>query len=164
MFELMHAMRVRIMTAPAFTGDKVIAAILFERTMDGEAKGKPMPSYLWEDRGVVPFVKVDKGLEADKDGVQLMKPMPELDTLLARAAKLGVFGTKMRSVINHASKDGIAAIAKQQFEIGEQIAGARARADPRAGSVDQGARQGGGRGDPARRAEPRLDALPAAGR
>ena len=123
MYELMHAFRVRIMSAPAFTGAKVIAAILFERTMDGEANGKPVPSYLWEDRGVVPIVKVDKGLEADKDGVQLMKPMPGLDTLLARAAKLGVFGTKMRSVINHASKDGIAAIARQQFEIGQQIAG-----------------------------------------
>ena len=105
----MHEMRVRIMTAPAFTGDKVIGAILFERTMDGEAKGKPVPAYLWEDRGVVPFVKVDKGLEAEKDGVSLMKPMPELDTLLARAVKLGVFGTKMRSVINLASKAGIAA-------------------------------------------------------
>ena len=123
MYELMHAFRVRIMSAPSFTGAKVIAAILFERTMDGQANGKPVPGYLWEDRGVVPIVKVDKGLEADKDGVQLMKPMPGLDALLARAAKLGVFGTKMRSVINHASKDGIAAIAKQQFEIGEQIAG-----------------------------------------
>ena len=123
MFALMHAFRVRIMSAPAFTGAKVIAAILFERTMDGEANGKPVPSFLWEDRGVVPIVKVDKGLEHDKDGVQLMKPMPGLDTLLARAAKLGVFGTKMRSVINHASKDGIAAIVKQQFEFGEQIAG-----------------------------------------
>src|SRR5271165_2914038 len=122
MYELMHAFRVRIMSAPAFTGAKVIAAILFERTMDGQAKGKPVPTFLWEDRGVVPIVKVDKGLEADKDGVQLMKPMPGLDTLLARAAKLGVFGTKMRSVINLASKTGIAAIAKQQFEIGEQIA------------------------------------------
>jgi fructose-bisphosphate aldolase class I len=122
MFELMHEARVRMMSSPAFTGAKVIAAILFERTMDGEAKGKPVPSYLWDDRGVVPIVKVDKGLEADKDGVQLMKPMPGLDALLARAAKLGVFGTKMRSLINHASKEGVAAIAKQQFEIGEQIA------------------------------------------
>ena len=122
MFELVHEMRVRIITAPAFNGDKVIAAILFERTMDGEAKGKPVPTYLWEDRGVVPFVKVDKGLEAEKDGVSLMKPMPDLDKLLARAVKLGVFGTKMRSVINLASKTGIAAIAKQQFEFGEQIA------------------------------------------
>ncbi len=122
MFKLVHEMRVRIITAPAFSGDKVIAAILFERTMDGEAKGKPVPTYLWEDRGVVPIVKVDKGLEAEKDGVSLMKPMPDLDKLLARAVKLGVFGTKMRSVINLASKDGIAAIARQQFEFGEQIA------------------------------------------
>jgi fructose-bisphosphate aldolase class I len=123
MFRLMHEMRVRIMTAPAFTGDKVIATILFEGTMDGEVRGKPTPAFLWEDRGVVPFVKVDKGLEAEKDGVQLMRPMPQLDELLTRAAKVGVFGTKMRSVINLASKDGIAAIAAQQFEVGAQIAG-----------------------------------------
>jgi fructose-bisphosphate aldolase, class I len=122
MFELVHEMRVRIMSAPAFKGDKVIAAILFERTMDDEAKGKPVPSYLWADRGVVPIIKVDKGLEAEKDGVSLMKPMPDLDKLCDRAVKLGVFGTKMRSVINLASKTGIAAIAKQQFEFGEQIA------------------------------------------
>jgi fructose-bisphosphate aldolase, class I len=121
MFRLVHEMRVRIMTAPAFTGEKVIAAILFERTMDGEAKGKPVPAYLWEERGVVPIVKVDKGLEAEKDGVSLMKPMPDLDKLLARATKLGVFGTKMRSVINLASRTGIAAIARQQFEFGQQI-------------------------------------------
>ena len=122
MFRLMHDMRVRIITAPAFSGVKVIAAILFERTMDGEAKGRPVPAYLWEERGVVPIVKVDKGLAEEKDGVSLMKPMPDLDTLLARAAKLGVFGTKMRSVINQASKAGIAAIVRQQFEFGEQIA------------------------------------------
>ncbi len=122
MFELVHEMRVRIITSPAFKGDKVIAAILFERTMDSEAKGKPVPTYLWEDRGVVPIIKVDKGLETEKDGVSVMKPMPDLDKLLARATKLGVFGTKMRSVINLASKTGIAAIAKQQFEVGEQIA------------------------------------------
>jgi fructose-bisphosphate aldolase class I len=122
MFRLVHEMRVRIVTAPAFSGEKVIAAILFERTMDGEVKGKPVPTYLWEARGVVPIVKVDKGLESEKDGVSLMKPMPDLDKLLTRAVKLGVFGTKMRSVINLASKTGIAAIAKQQFEVGEQIA------------------------------------------
>ncbi len=122
MFQLMHEARVRMMTSPAFSGDKVIAAILFERTMDGQAKGKPVPSYLWEDRGVVPFLKVDKGLEAENDGVQLMKPMPGLDSLLERASKLAVFGTKMRSVITHASPTGVAAIAKQQFEFGEQIA------------------------------------------
>ena len=123
MFRLMHEMRVRIITAPAFTGEKVIGAILFERTMDGEVKGKPVPSFLWEDRGVVPFLKVDKGLAAEKDGVSLMKPMPDLDPLLARATKLGIFGTKMRSVINLASKSGIAAIVAQQFEVGAQIAG-----------------------------------------
>jgi fructose-bisphosphate aldolase, class I len=122
MFTRMHEMRVRVMTAPAFTGDKVIGAILFERTMDGEVQGKPAPSYLWEDRGCVPFLKVDKGLEAESDGVNLMRPIPELDTLLDRAVKLGVFGTKMRSTINLPSKSGIAAIAKQQFEIGAQIA------------------------------------------
>src|SRR5580704_12087775 len=123
MFRLMHEMRVRIITAPAFTGDRVIAAILFERTMDGEAKGKPVPAFLWEERGVVPFLKVDKGLEAEKDGVSLMKPIPGLDALLERAVKLGVFGTKMRSVINLASKGGIAAIVAQQFELAAQIAG-----------------------------------------
>ena len=122
MFRLIHEMRVRIMTAPAFTGDKVIGAILFEGTMDGEVRGKPTSSYLWEDRGVVPFVKVDRGLEPEKDGVQLMRPMPQLDQLCERAVKLGVFGTKMRSVINLANRDGIAAIAAQQFEFGDQIA------------------------------------------
>ncbi|WP_404980303.1 fructose bisphosphate aldolase [Caballeronia sp. LZ019] len=121
MFKLMHEMRVRIMTAPAFTGEKVIGAILFERTMDGEAEGKPVPTFLWEDRGVVPFLKVDKGLEAEADGVQIMKPIPGLDELLQRAAKLGVFGTKMRSVIHQASEKGIAAVVKQQIEVGEQI-------------------------------------------
>jgi len=122
MFRVMHQMRVRIMTAPAFTGEKVIGTILFEGTMDGEVQGKPTPAFLWEERGVVPFVKVDKGLEPEKDGVQLMRPMPELDALLTRAVKQGVFGTKMRSVINLASKDGIAANVAQQFEIGTQIA------------------------------------------
>jgi fructose-bisphosphate aldolase class I len=122
MFGLIHAMRVRIMTSPAFTGDQVIAAILFEGTMDGLVKGKPTPSYLWQDRGVVPFVKVDKGLEAEADSVRLMKPMPELDVLLKRAKGLGVYGTKMRSVIEGASRTGIAAIVQQQFDVGRQIA------------------------------------------
>jgi fructose-bisphosphate aldolase class I len=122
MFRLMHQMRVRIMTAPAFTGEKVIGTILFEGTMDGEVQGKPTPAFLWEERGVVPFVKVDKGLEKENDGVQLMRPMPELDALLTRAVKLNVFGTKMRSVINLASKDGIAAIVAQQFDVAAQIA------------------------------------------
>jgi len=114
-------MRVRIMTAPAFTGDKVIAAILFEATMDGEAEGVPVPTYLWKERGIVPFLKMDKGLEAEADGVSLMKPIPGLDALLDRAVKLGIFGTKMRSTINLPSPTGIAAIAKQQFEIAAQI-------------------------------------------
>ena len=123
MFKLMHEMRVRIMASPAFTGAKVIAAILFENTMDGEALGKPVPTFLWEERGVVPFLKVDKGLEAESDGVSLMKPIADLDALLARAVKLGVFGTKMRSVVNLASQEGIAAIVAQQFEVAAQIAG-----------------------------------------
>jgi fructose-bisphosphate aldolase class I len=122
MYRLMHEMRVRIMTAPAFTGDKVIGAILFERTMDGEARGMQVPAFLWKERGVVPFLKVDKGLEAEADGVSLMKPIPGLDALLDRAVGLGIFGTKMRSVINLPSKAGIAAIVAQQFELGAQIA------------------------------------------
>jgi fructose-bisphosphate aldolase, class I len=122
MFRLMHEMRVRIMTSPAFTGAKVIAAILFENTMDGLAQDKPVPTYLWEQRGVIPFLKVDKGLEAEGNGVSLMKPIPGLDTLLTRALKLGVFGTKMRSVINLPSKEGIATIVAQQFAIAAQIA------------------------------------------
>jgi fructose-bisphosphate aldolase class I len=111
------------MTAPSFTGDKVIAAILFEGTMDGTVEGKQAPAYLWEQRGVVPFVKVDKGLEEEADSVRLMKPIPGLDALLERAAGLGIYGTKMRSVINGASRSGIAAIVQQQFEIGRQISG-----------------------------------------
>jgi len=123
MFRLVHEMRVRIMTAPAFSGDKVIGAILFERTMDGEAAGKPVPAYLWEESGVVPFLKVDKGLAGEENGAQVMKPIADLDALLARAVKKGIFGTKMRSVIAHADKAGIAAVVKQQFEIGRQILG-----------------------------------------
>jgi fructose-bisphosphate aldolase, class I len=123
MFQLMHEMRVRIMTAPAFTGDKVIGAILFEKTMDGEAEGKPVPAFLWENRGVVPFLKMDKGLEAEADGVSLMKPIPGLDALLERAVKLGVYGTKMRSTIRLASPTGVAAIVRQQFEVAAQISG-----------------------------------------
>jgi fructose-bisphosphate aldolase class I len=123
MFRLMHEMRVRIMTAPAFTGARVIAAILFEGTMDGQVRGKPVPAFLWQQRGVVPFVKVDKGLEAEDGGVSLMQPMPTLDALLKRAAALGVFGTKMRYVIQLPAKAGIAAVVAQQFEIADQIAG-----------------------------------------
>ena len=121
MFGLIHAMRSRIVTAPCFNGDKVIGAILFERTMDGEAGGKPVSALLWE-RGVVPFLKVDKGLEAEVDGVQLMKPMPELDALCERAVAKGVFGTKMRSVVNLANPAGIKAIARQQFAEAKRIA------------------------------------------
>ena len=120
MFGLIHDMRTRIITSPAFTGDKVIGAILFERTMDGEADGKPVPAALIE-RGVVPFIKIDKGLEDEANGVQLMKPMPELNALLKRAKALGVFGTKERSVINLANREGIAAVVKQQFEVGHQV-------------------------------------------
>jgi fructose-bisphosphate aldolase class I len=120
MFDLIHQMRVRIITSPSFTGDKVIGAILFERTMDGEAGGKPVPQALWE-RGVVPFLKVDKGLEDEADGVRLMKDNATLGTLLERAVAKGIFGTKMRSVINQANPKGIADIVRQQFEVAEQI-------------------------------------------
>jgi fructose-bisphosphate aldolase class I len=120
MFGLIHQMRARIITSPAFTGDKVIGAILFERTMDGEAGGKPVPQAL-ADKGVVPFLKIDKGLEDEANGVQLMKPMPGLGALLDRARGLGVFGTKERSVINLANREGIAAVVKQQFEVAQEV-------------------------------------------
>jgi fructose-bisphosphate aldolase class I len=120
MFALIHAMRTRIITAPCFAGDKVLGAILFERTMDGAAAGKPVPAHLWE-RGVVPFIKIDKGLEDEARGVQMMKPMPDLGSLLDRARGLGVFGTKERSVINLANAAGIADIVRQQFEVGHEV-------------------------------------------
>ena len=120
MFGLIHQMRSRIICSTAFSGDKVIGAILFERTMDGQVNGKPTPAALIE-KGIVPFIKIDKGLEDEVNGVQLMKPMPELDALLTRASALGVFGTKERSVINSANREGIAAIVKQQFEVGKQV-------------------------------------------
>ncbi|MGE4324153.1 MAG: fructose bisphosphate aldolase [Sphingobium sp.] len=120
MFGLIHDMRSRIITSSAFSGDKVVGAILFERTMDGQAGGKPVPQALIE-RGVVPFIKIDKGLEDEANGVQLMKPMPELNALLAKAKALGMFGTKERSVINLANRAGIAAIVQQQFEVGQQV-------------------------------------------
>ena len=120
MFALIHAMRTRIITSPCFGGGKVIGAILFERTMDGMADDQPVPDLL-KARGVVPFLKVDKGLEEEADGVKLMKPMPDLDALLDRAVAKGMFGTKMRSVIERASPSGIAAIVRQQFEVAEQI-------------------------------------------
>jgi fructose-bisphosphate aldolase class I len=121
MYKLIHDMRARIIKSPAFTGDKVMGAILFERTMDGEIDGVPTAEYLWTQRRVVPFLKVDKGLENETDGVQLMKAMPDLDKLLTRAVAKGVFGTKMRSVINAANQKGIAAVVAQQFEVGKQI-------------------------------------------
>lgn len=124
MYDMIHAMRARIIKSPAFTGEKVVGAILFEQTMDREIDGIPTATFLWEKRGVVPFLKIDKGLEAEADGVQLMKPMPELDTLLARAAKAGVFGTKERSVVSAANAKGIAAIVAQQFAVGDQVAAA----------------------------------------
>ncbi len=123
MFDLIHAMRSRIVMSPALTGDRVIGAILFEMTMDREIGGKPSARFLWEDKQVVPFLKVDKGLEEASEGVKLMKPIPGLDALLDRARDHGVFGTKMRSVIDAASSGGIKAIVDQQFEIGAQIAG-----------------------------------------
>ncbi len=121
MFGLIHDMRSRIVTAPCFNGEKVIGAILFERTMDGDADGKPVPALLWE-RGVVPFLKVDKGLEDEADGVQLMKANPGLDALCERAVAKGVFGTKMRSVVNLADSAGIKAIVEQQFAEAARIA------------------------------------------
>jgi len=120
MFALIHKMRSRIITAPSFGSGKVIGAILFERTMDGTVAGKPTPQALI-DQGVVPFIKIDKGLEDEANGVQLMKPMPELDALLARAKGLGVFGTKERSVINLANAEGIAAVVAQQFDVARQV-------------------------------------------
>ena len=121
MFKLIHQMRSRIIKSPAFSGDKVMGAILFERTMDGDVDGVPTAQYLWEKRRVVPFLKVDKGLADLKDGVKTMNPMPELDALLERAKQKGVFGTKMRSVIDAANPAGIAANVAQQFEVGKQI-------------------------------------------
>ncbi|HEX8574016.1 MAG TPA: fructose bisphosphate aldolase [Allosphingosinicella sp.] len=120
MFGLIHQMRSRIIKSPAFGGGKVLGAILFERTMDGAIDGRPVPEVL-KASGVVPFIKIDKGLEAEEKGVQLMKPMPELDSLLARAKALGVFGTKERSVINLANREGIAEVVRQQFEVGRQV-------------------------------------------
>ncbi|GGC22529.1 class I fructose-bisphosphate aldolase [Novosphingobium marinum] len=120
MFAKIHEMRSRIITSPAFTGDKVIGAILFERTMNGEIDGKPVPGVL-HDKGIVPFIKIDKGLEEQANGVQLMKPMPGLDDLLDHSRVLGMFGTKERSVIHEPNREGIAAIVAQQIEIGRQV-------------------------------------------
>jgi len=120
MYGLIHQMRSRIITSPAFASGKVIGAILFERTMDGQVEGKPTPQALI-DRGIVPFIKIDKGLEAEANGVQMMKPMPELSGLLERAKQLGVFGTKERSVINLANPEGIAAVVAQQFNVAREV-------------------------------------------
>ena len=125
MFGLIHEMRSRIITSPVFTGEKVLGAILFERTMDGVVNGNgagglPVPQALIE-KGIIPFIKIDKGLEDEANGVQLMKPMPELDALLAKSKALGVYGTKERSVINSANREGIAAIVAQQIEVGQQV-------------------------------------------
>lgn len=121
MFDKVHEMRSRIITAPAFNGQKILGAILFEKTMDNSIEGQETAKYLWDTLGVVPFLKVDKGLADENDGVQVMKPMPELDSLLERARSKGIFGTKMRSVIHSASPSGVAAIVKQQFDVGKQI-------------------------------------------
>jgi fructose-bisphosphate aldolase, class I len=120
MYDLVHKMRVRIISSPVFNGEKVLGAILFERTMEGDAHGKPVAEYLWS-KGVVPFLKIDKGLADEANGVQLMKPMPELDGLLSRAKGLGVFGTKERSVINAANAAGIAVLVAQQFQVAKQV-------------------------------------------
>jgi fructose-bisphosphate aldolase class I len=121
MFDLVHAMRTRVLTSPAFDGSRVLAAILFEQTMDRDVSGVPTARYLWDEKNVVPFLKVDKGLAAEENGVQLMKPIDTLDELLERAQRHQVFGTKMRSVIKDADEAGIAAIADQQFEYGSRI-------------------------------------------
>ncbi len=121
MFDLIHQMRARIIKSPAFSGDKVVGAILFEQTMDRNIDGTPTGTYLWETCNVVPFLKIDKGLEGEANGVQLMKPIPGLDDLLARAVKAGIFGTKERSVISAANAQGIKAIIDQQFDLGAQV-------------------------------------------
>ena len=121
MFDLVHAMRTRVITSPAFDGTRILGAILFEQTMERDIAGRPTAQYLWREKQVVPFLKVDKGLAGEENGVQLMKPIDTLDDLLERANRHEIFGTKMRSVIKDADKDGVAAIADQQFEYGEQI-------------------------------------------
>lgn len=121
MFGMIHQMRARIAQAPSFTGEKVVGAILFEKTMDGDIDGLPAAQFIWEKRGVVPFLKVDKGLEAEENGAQVMKPMPDLDALLDRANDKGIYGTKMRSVISAANETGVKAVVGQQFEVAKQI-------------------------------------------
>ena len=124
MYQQVHDMRTRIVTSPSFTGERIMGAILFENTMDREIDGRGSADYLWEIKQVVPFLKVDKGLADEKNGAQMMKDMPELDDLLARASQKGVFGTKMRSVIKTANADGVNAVVEQQFEIGKRIVNA----------------------------------------
>jgi fructose-bisphosphate aldolase, class I len=124
MFSVVHAMRTRIMTSPCFGGERILAAILFENTMDREVQGRPTADYLWEEKNIVPILKVDKGLADEARGVQLMKPMPDLAALLEKAKSKGIFGTKMRSVIKQAEPEGIKAIVAQQFEVGRQISDA----------------------------------------
>lgn len=121
MFDLVHAMRTRIITSPAFNGQRVLGAILFEMTMEREIEGQPTADYLWKMKQVVPFLKVDQGLAAEKDGVQLMKPIPSLGALLDKARGKNIFGTKMRSVVKQANEAGIREIVRQQFEVGAQI-------------------------------------------
>ncbi len=121
MFDLVHEMRSRIVTSPSFDGDRILGAILFEMTMDRDIAGRQSASYLWEQKRVVPFLKVDKGLDTESNGTQTMKPMPELGELLERANEMGIFGTKMRSVINEADQAGVDAVVDQQFEVGKQI-------------------------------------------
>ncbi|WP_120501815.1 fructose bisphosphate aldolase [Roseovarius sp. EL26] len=121
MYDMIHAMRSRIAQSPSFGGDRIVGAILFEMTMDRQIDGKPSATYLWDTKGVVPFLKVDKGLADEANSVQLMKPMPDLDTLLDRANAASIYGTKMRSVINAANEVGIAAVVAQQFEVGKAI-------------------------------------------
>jgi len=121
MFTVVHEMRTRIMTSPSFTGDRILAAILFENTMDRDVQSRPTADYLWDEKNVVPILKVDKGLAEEENGVQLMNPMPGLDALLEKAKAKGIFGTKMRSVIKQANADGIKANVAQQFEIGRRI-------------------------------------------
>ncbi len=123
MFDLVHRMRQRIISSPSFSGDMILAAILFEQTMDRQVEGVDTAAYLWETKGIVPILKVDKGLAEEANGVRLMKPLAGLDSLLKRAVAKGVFGTKMRSVINSANQQGISEIVDQQFEVGRQISG-----------------------------------------
>jgi fructose-bisphosphate aldolase class I len=124
MFTVVHKMRTRIITSPSFNGDRILGAILFENTVDREVEGRPTAAYLWDVKGVVPFLKVDKGLAAEQDGAQVMKPIPDLGALLEKAANHNVFGTKMRSVIKQANAAGVGAVVAQQFEVGREIVAA----------------------------------------